>query len=127
MNGGWSDEQIYQETRKIVGAFMQRITYNEWLPLVVGDDFMVNEGLALDTPYTYDNGKHPGIRNVFAAAAMRYGHSLIDTHMTFLHDDFFTKVENKIETTYFHPVMIFQDATKLARWAASSFCKESDK
>lgn len=70
----FTGEQVYQESRKIVGAMMQHITYKQWLPRIVGE-----EGMELMGEYKgYDPSVNPSISNEFATAALRFGHSLIN-------------------------------------------------
>lgn len=85
LNPHWSDEKLYQETRRIVGAMIQHITFREFLPLVLGREVCKLFDLELLSRghYTkYDARVNPTIVNSFAAAAFRFGHSLIqNTYM----------------------------------------------
>ncbi len=65
-----SDEEIYQWSRKIVGAEMQAITYREFLPAIMGP----SAPSAAD--YFYDDGLDASITTAFSTAAFRYGHSM---------------------------------------------------
>ncbi len=49
LNPDWSGETLYQESRKIIGAILQVITYREYLPAVIGQDMMEKYGLTLQT------------------------------------------------------------------------------
>ena len=84
MNTHWNGEKVFQETRKIVIGQWQHIIYNEWLPILLGAEYMKTFGLLpTSAGYTedYDPSIDPRINNEFAAAAFRFGHSMIPTHM----------------------------------------------
>ncbi|CAJ0920013.1 unnamed protein product, partial [Mesorhabditis belari] len=36
INPSWTDERLFEESRKIIGALLQHLTYNEMLPLLLG-------------------------------------------------------------------------------------------
>jgi hypothetical protein len=63
-----NDEQIYQLARKEVGAEIQAITYNEFLPAL---------GITLDDYKGYNPNVRPDILNTFATAGYRVGHSMV--------------------------------------------------
>ncbi|XP_078034231.1 uncharacterized protein LOC144468548 [Augochlora pura] len=80
LNPQWSDEKLFQESRRIVGAVVQHITYREFLPIVLGPDVMkiFNLEVLKKGYYTgYDLAVNPTIANGFSAAAYRFGHSLV--------------------------------------------------
>jgi len=84
-NPGWSDERIYQEARRINVAQYQHIVYNEWLPVILGNNFMRTFGLfplSSGHSFDYDDSFDPRINNEFASAAFRFGHSLVPKTFT---------------------------------------------
>ena len=82
-NASWTDEQIFQRARKIVGGQVQSITYNEWLPALLGSS-------APDAgSFSYDSTVDPSISAEFAGALFRFGHSLVSPDLMRVHDDDF--------------------------------------
>ncbi|MHA7871071.1 MAG: peroxidase family protein, partial [Hyphococcus sp.] len=69
----YSGDDIYQAARRMVIAEIQIITYNEFLPALIGSD-------ALPRYRGYRRGDAT-IFNEFAGAGFRLGHSLINTHL----------------------------------------------
>ncbi len=68
------DEELYQAARRWVGSLIQQITYNEFLPALLGPD---NLG-----PYQgYDTSVNAGIANEFAHAAYRMGHTMVNPQL----------------------------------------------
>ena len=79
LNPQWDDERIYQEARKIVGAIAQVITFQEYLPEILGE----NNLRSLLGRYTgYDDSIDGSLPNSFGAAAYRIGHSQIQEEFT---------------------------------------------
>ena len=69
-NPRWSGDRIYERARRIVGAQMQVITYNEFLPALLGPD-------AMPKYKRYDKKTDASIMNMFSTAAYRFGHSAL--------------------------------------------------
>ncbi|KAF5916008.1 hypothetical protein HPG69_003081, partial [Diceros bicornis minor] len=69
LNPQWDAEKLYQEARKILGAFVQIITFRDYLPIVLGDEMQ-----KWIPPYQgYNKNVDPRISNVFTFA-FRFGH-----------------------------------------------------
>lgn len=80
INPHWNDETLFQETRHIVAAMVQHITYNEFLPMVLGKEVMQRNDLVLvKNGYsdTYDPYTNPSATSGFTTAAFRFGHTLL--------------------------------------------------
>ena len=65
-----SGDEVYERARQIVGAQMQVVTYEEFLPTLLGTG-------ALEPYDGYDPNVDASISNVFSGAVFRLGHSML--------------------------------------------------
>lgn len=71
---GWSGEQLYQQARAVVTAEIARITYNEFLPHLLGKGTIA--------PYKgYNPNADARLSEEFAGAAFRFGHSIVSANL----------------------------------------------
>lgn len=74
-NSAWDDEQIFQHARRMVGGMIQSITYNEYLPTLMG-------GYAPSiSSANYDPNTNASLSNEFAAGAFRLGHTQVTSSL----------------------------------------------
>lgn len=117
-----TDEQIYQQARKIVTAQLQVITYNEFLPALLGPDAISEYG-------GYDPTVNPGIANEFSTAAYRFGHSLLSSELQRVGPDG-EPIEAgslSLQDAFFRPQQIVENGfDDLLRGAAVQLAQEID-
>ena len=97
-NPSLSGDEIYQLARKIVGAQIQSITFNGFLPLLLGPDAI--------GPYSgYDPNVDPTIASEFSAAAYRVGHTLLSPNLLLLEANGESD-EISLATAFFNPSFV---------------------
>lgn len=74
----WSDEELYQHARKLVGGLIQSIVFDEWLPAM---------GVNLPEYQGYKEDVNGQLYNLFTGAAFRLGHTLLNTIIQRLDND----------------------------------------
>ncbi|XP_072395913.1 uncharacterized protein [Diabrotica undecimpunctata] len=73
LNKHWNDEVLFYESRRIVIAELQHITYNEYLPIVLGEEAIVHSELELKTHgrfAKYSSTQKVGVFNEVAISAL---------------------------------------------------------
>lgn len=112
INPAWNDETLYQETRRIVGAQLQHITYREFLPVILGDERMndlrplkLGYKKRMHNPDELEND--PTIANHFAAAAFRFAHTLLPGLMRMTDTEKSTPSYMELHKMLFNPYSLY--------------------
>lgn len=117
-----TDEEIYQQARALVVAQIQAITYNEWLPALLGVD-------AITSYAGYDPAVNASIANVFSTAAYRFGHSMLSSELLRLDADGSVADEGNLSLAeaFFSPGEVLENGIdSLLRGAAAQVAQEID-
>ena len=116
-----TDEQVFQQARMIVIAEIQSITYNEWLPALLGRG-------AVDRYSGYKASTNPSVANEFSTAAFRLGHSLLQDDIEFLgNDGNALRAAVDLDEAFFNPALISAEGIDgLLKYAASAHAAEVD-
>ncbi|XP_036390591.1 eosinophil peroxidase [Megalops cyprinoides] len=79
INPHWGPEALYQEARKILGAMHQVLTWEWYLPRILGETGYFD----LFPPYRgYHPEVDPSIANAFSAAAFRFAHVTVQPQVS---------------------------------------------
>lgn len=120
---GMSDDELYQAARAVVEAEIQAITFNEFLPLLLGEN-------AITAYAGYDPNVNPGISVEFATAAFRFGHSLLSSNIQRLDQDGNTIAAGNLSLSeaFFNPSEISENGgiDPLLRGLADGTAQELD-
>lgn len=110
VNPNWDDERLFQEARRILAAQMQHITYNEFLPIIIGADNAEKMGI-MPTPDsdrdTYNDSVDPSVANIFAAAAFRFAHTLLPSLMKKTRDPSSSASGIELHKMLFNPYSLY--------------------
>uniref|UniRef100_UPI00356A6D23 peroxidase family protein n=1 Tax=Novipirellula sp. TaxID=2795430 RepID=UPI00356A6D23 len=117
----WSDEQIFQAARTIVIAEIQSITYNEFLPALLGEN-------AISDCEGYDASVDPSIANEFSTAAFRFGHTTLSDEVDFVGNDGIEVREAlSLANAFFNPSLLEETGIdSILKAGASSLSQEVD-
>jgi len=105
-NPTWLDEVLFQEARRVVIAQIQHITYNEYLPVLLGAEtmklFSLSPAEGSKKLHLYDPTFDPRVTNEYAASAGRFGHSMVRTDYSRLDSNYESSAKSfMLRNSYF--------------------------
>jgi len=118
----WDDEAIFQQARRMVIGEIQAITYNEFLPALLGGR------RALPRYRGYDPAVDASISTEFSTAAFRVGHSMLADDVEFFSDDGEEVAEEMpLAEAFFNPEGVTENGIEpILKYLASSNAEQID-
>ena len=95
----WNSEALYQGARRIVGGQIQAITYRDFLPALLGAN-------ALPAYTGYNSTVNGSVRNEFATAGFRLGHSMLDSDIDIVAPNGSTTTTLSLKDVFFNPSLV---------------------
>lgn len=117
-----TDDEIFEEARQRVTAQIQAITFNEFLPALLGED-------AIDNYTGFDATVDPAIANIFSTAAFRLGHSLLSPELQRIDADGNVIEDGNLalQSAFFTPDELIENGIdSLLRGASTQLAQELD-
>lgn len=96
----WTDDQLFAGARQIVEFTLQKITYDEWLPHLIGDAAGPDTG--------YDPSVDGQVAVEFSTAAFRFGHTMVSSTQERQNEDGSTAEGGNLDirNAFFNPDII---------------------
>lgn len=120
-NPTFTDEQIYQQARRLVIGEIEAITFNEFLPALLGNNVIKDyQG--------YHSKVNPGISNEFSTVAFRFGHSMLGNGVEFLNNNG-TEVHDAValKDAFFNPDLVRDTGIdSILKYLASDQAEQTD-
>ncbi|CAK1544082.1 unnamed protein product [Leptosia nina] len=110
LNPSWDDEKIFQEARRIHIAENQHINYYEYLPVFLGNDYLVKHKLIYPEAEgyvdDYDPKVDPAVSDEHATAAYRHFHTLIQGYLHLITEDRQLEAYTRLSDWFNRPIIV---------------------
>jgi peroxidase len=106
LNPHWNDERLYQESRRIVGAQFQHITFNELLPVLLGEQFSRNLAMVPNPSgfyYGYDMKLDSAVSNSLATSVFPFIYTMLPTRLQRYTEEMLPAGTRRMRDEFFDP------------------------
>ncbi|CAL7938615.1 unnamed protein product [Xylocopa violacea] len=115
LNPHWTDETIFQETRRILIAEHQHISYYEWMPIFLGMEATYGNQILYDTKNyvnDYNPRVNPSTLNEHSNGAFRYFHTLVAGYLNLVTENRYSSSALRL-SDYFNRPGVIEEGTNM--------------